>query len=110
MSNLGYKKPVIAAMVEQLELLLKDRPNDELSGWDKANQIAHLVLEGSNFDDASIYYCIERIETTREQIMVEALQDHQLYITKTDIDIVLGFLRFLLTIPEDVRDEYEEVE
>lgn len=101
------KKQVVSAMIDQLCELLRENPHDELSGWDKANQIAHVTLEDKNLTDQFIVWELLRISQQRKQIIEEALKHHKLLITDADINIVVGFLRFLQTIPEDLRDTYE---
>lgn len=62
--------------------------------------IAHIVFDDSNYDDKSIDFAINYLDTNR----VEYLHDHK-GVTDTDIDRVRDCLVFIRTLPESYRVE-----
>jgi hypothetical protein len=63
--------------------------------------IAHLVLDDNNFEDSHIKFCLTEIP----KIADEYMHDHS-GVTIEQINGVVRFLLFLLSIPEEVREAY----
>ena len=63
--------------------------------------IAHLVLDDDNYDDDSIRFCLTDIPKSADEYMY----DHP-GVTIEQVNGIVLFLLFLLSIPEEVRETY----
>lgn len=75
---------------------------EELVSFHVANKVGHVVLEDYNLDDHNLDSQLKWIEDHR----TEWLSDPEEDITEEDIRMVIGFLEFLKTIPEEQREAH----
>lgn len=81
---------------------------ENLLGWEKLNQLAHVTLCDNYITDSAIDDNIARLQSDAAQIIAEARQDHDLDITEKDVAMTVAFLTFLKSIPEDERFDWED--
>lgn len=87
-----------AATIAVIDKFCENNPS---AGW----HFGHIVLSDYNLDDASIVFSLEHCFT--EDWIEESRAIHREPITDDTITKCSDFLRWLLTIPEDIRCEEE---
>lgn len=85
-----YNRTPVLDLVDEFE---------EFIGFSAANSIAHMVIEDYNLEDDLIELQLEWIEKNRAELLS---QDDG--VTESEIAMCIGFLNFLKTIPENLRE------
>lgn len=79
---------------------------DAFCAMNDSYHLAHVALDDYNLDDGTIRWLIDDAIPKARDAWLQTWA----FETNEDVDSVIAFLRFLLTVPEWVRDEVEEVE
>lgn len=97
MTSYTYERSPLLDLIDTFE---------DMVGFHVANTVAHIVIEDYNLLDEQIDRQIDYIEENRAEWVADANNG----VNDVIIEIVIGFLRFLKTIPEETRDIFVEIE
>lgn len=100
---------------------LLDRWDDTVANWNVLERILDQFAEDHNlteipvswiFDDYNLDDDLVEGRITECQAILDANSeewDHMLEFSKKDLIAVIGFMKWLLTVPEDIREFYHKV-